>query len=32
MATLFTVLRWVHVLAGAAWFGEVVVVNLVLVP
>ena len=32
MGTAFTVLRWIHVLAGAAWFGEVVVVNLVLVP
>ena len=32
MGTAFTVLRWVHILAGAAWFGEVVVVNLVLVP
>ncbi len=26
------VVRWVHVLAGAAWFGEMVVINLVLVP
>ena len=32
MGTAFTVLRWVHVLAGAAWFGEVVVITLVLVP
>jgi len=27
-----TALRWVHVLAGASWLGEVVVINLVLVP
>jgi uncharacterized membrane protein len=26
------VVRWVHVLAGAAWFGQVVVINLVLAP
>lgn len=26
------VVRWVHVLAGAAWFGEMVVINLVLAP
>lgn len=24
--------RWVHVLAASAWFGEVVVINLILVP
>lgn len=26
------VLRWIHILAGAAWLGEVVVVNFILVP
>ena len=26
------VLRWFHILAGAAWFGELAVVNFVLVP
>lgn len=28
----FVALRWLHVGAGAAWFGEVVTINLVLVP
>lgn len=26
------ILRWIHILAGAAWFGEVVTINFVLVP
>lgn len=26
------VLRWFHILAGAAWFGELAMVNFVLVP
>ncbi|GIL08741.1 MAG: hypothetical protein BroJett033_2520 [Chloroflexota bacterium] len=26
------ILRWIHILAGAAWLGEVVVVNFILVP
>lgn len=26
------ILRWIHVLAGATWLGEVVVVNFILVP
>jgi uncharacterized membrane protein len=30
--TLTNILRWIHVLAGAAWLGEVVVINFVLVP
>lgn len=30
--TWFVVLRWVHILAAAAWFGEVVTINFVLVP
>lgn len=30
--TLTNILRWIHILAGAAWLGEVVVVNFVLVP
>jgi uncharacterized membrane protein len=28
----FNVLRWVHVLAGAAWFGAVVLINVAIVP
>ena len=30
--TLTNILRWIHVLVGAAWLGEVVVINFVLVP
>lgn len=30
--TVTNILRWIHVLAGAAWLGEVVVVNFILVP
>ena len=26
------IVRWVHILAGAAWLGEVVTINFVLVP
>ena len=26
------VVRWVHIFAAAAWFGEVVIINAVLVP
>lgn len=29
---MVTVLRWLHALAGAAWFGEVIVIVFVLVP
>lgn len=29
---LLTVIRWVHVLTAAAWLGEVVAINFVLVP
>lgn len=29
---LSNLLRWMHLLAGASWLGEVVVVNVVLVP
>jgi uncharacterized membrane protein len=25
-------LRWVHVIAGSTWFGEVVVINFILIP
>lgn len=32
MDTLFIVLRWIHVTAAAAWFGEVVAVNFILIP
>ena len=30
--TLFTFVRWLHILAAAAWLGEVVTVVFVLVP
>jgi uncharacterized membrane protein len=30
--SLFTVVRWIHVLSAAAWLGEVVTVAFVLVP
>ena len=26
------VVRWIHVLAGAAWLGEVITINFVLIP
>ncbi|MBE2184033.1 MAG: hypothetical protein IAE89_11450 [Anaerolineae bacterium] len=29
---LSNIFRWIHILAGAAWLGEVVVVNFILVP
>ena len=29
---LFSFIRWVHVAAGSAWFGEVVVINFILIP
>jgi len=29
---LYTIIRWIHVIAASAWFGEVVVINFVLVP
>ena len=32
MGTAYLILRWVHVVAAAAWFGEVVTINFVLVP
>ncbi len=32
MPELSTIVRWVHILAGAGWFGEVVIVAFVLVP
>lgn len=25
-------IRWIHVASASAWFGEVVVINLVLIP
>lgn len=28
----YTALRWIHVIAAAGWFGEVVTINFVLVP
>ena len=32
LPTLYNALRWLHVGAGTAWFGEVATINLVLVP
>ncbi len=32
MATALIALRWLHIIAAAAWFGEVVTINFVLVP
>jgi putative copper export protein len=32
MTTVGSVLRWIHILAGAAWLGSVVMVVFVLVP
>lgn len=29
---IFTFIRWLHVACGSAWFGEVVVINFVLIP
>lgn len=29
---VFTFIRWLHVACGSAWFGEVVVINFVLIP
>jgi len=29
---LVTIVRWVHVVCGSAWYGEVVVINFVLIP
>jgi len=29
---LYPYVRWVHVLAAAAWFGEVVAINFILIP
>ncbi len=29
---LVTLARWVHVMAGAMWLGEVVVINFILIP
>ncbi|MCA9664188.1 MAG: hypothetical protein KC503_01330 [Myxococcales bacterium] len=25
-------IRWIHVIAGSAWFGEVIVINFILIP
>ena len=32
MEEYFNVIRWVHVLAGTAWFGAVVLINVAIVP
>ena len=32
MDTWYTVLRWIHVITAAGWFGEVITINFVLVP
>lgn len=29
---IYTFLRWIHVACGSAWFGEVIVINFILVP
>ncbi|MCB9223169.1 MAG: hypothetical protein H6582_03245 [Crocinitomicaceae bacterium] len=29
---LYTFFRWIHLIAGSAWFGEVVIINFVLIP
>lgn len=29
---LFSFFRWIHVAAGSAWFGEVIVINFILIP
>jgi len=29
---LYIYARWIHVLAAAAWFGEVVAINFILIP
>lgn len=29
---VYPYLRWIHVLAASAWFGEVVVINFILIP
>ena len=31
-ADLYPYVRWIHVLAASAWFGEVVAVNFILIP
>ena len=28
----YIILRWLHIIAGTAWFGEVVTINFVLIP
>ncbi|MBL8146676.1 MAG: hypothetical protein JNL34_09860 [Anaerolineae bacterium] len=30
--TMINLFRWIHILAGAAWLGEVMVVSFILVP
>lgn len=32
MTTAFIILRWLHIIVAAAWYGEVVTINFVLVP
>lgn len=29
---IINLFRWIHILSAAAWLGEVVVINLILVP
>lgn len=31
-STVTNILRWIHILAGAVWLGEVVVINFILIP
>ena len=32
MDSWLVIVRWIHILAGAAWLGEVVTINFVLIP
>ena len=32
MVNWLNIVRWIHILSGAAWFGEVVAINFVLIP
>lgn len=29
---IYSLVRWLHVICGSAWFGEVIVINFVLIP
>ena len=32
MINWINIIRWIHILSGAAWLGEVITINLVLIP